>query len=356
MKNVLQYSLAVTLAGATSVGVYADSSHTVVKPEGHAPIGVMGDHLHRSGEFMVSYRLMHMKMSGNIQGSKSISNDTIATSVANPFANPPMSPPTVRVVPQDMTSTMHMFGMMYAPSDDLTLMAMLNMIEKNMDLTTYQGGMGTNTIGDFSTKSSGLADSKLGMLYRLHQQGNHQWHLNLNWLIPTGSIDEKDTALTPMNMRMEMRLPYGMQLGTGSHGIDIGLTYNGYAARMNWGLQVISTHFLSENDNNYTWGDTLNLTSWLSYRISNTASMSARLQYLHQNELDGMDKNIMAPVTTANPMNYGGNKLNIAFGLNTVLANKHRVAFEYLVPVEEDLNGVQMAMDHMFNLGYQLAF
>ena len=34
------------------------------RPDGHAPIGVMGDHIHREGEIMFSYRAMMMNMSG----------------------------------------------------------------------------------------------------------------------------------------------------------------------------------------------------------------------------------------------------------------------------------------------------
>ena len=42
---------------------HADSTHTnPATPEGHAPIMVMGDHMHKAGEFMVSARHMSMRM------------------------------------------------------------------------------------------------------------------------------------------------------------------------------------------------------------------------------------------------------------------------------------------------------
>ena len=40
-------------------GVFAD-----IRVDTHAPIGVMGDHLHKQGEIMVSYRYMQMEMAG----------------------------------------------------------------------------------------------------------------------------------------------------------------------------------------------------------------------------------------------------------------------------------------------------
>ena len=44
------------------------------RPDGHAPIGVMGDHTHKAGEWMASYRYMRMEMEGSLDGSDGISN------------------------------------------------------------------------------------------------------------------------------------------------------------------------------------------------------------------------------------------------------------------------------------------
>ena len=51
----------------------ADSS----RPSAHAPISIMGDHLHNSGEWMFSYRFMHMDMQGSLIGSREISAQEI---------------------------------------------------------------------------------------------------------------------------------------------------------------------------------------------------------------------------------------------------------------------------------------
>ena len=46
--------------------------------QSHAPIGVMGDHIHKKGEWMTSYRYMHMDMPDNYTGTtkQSISDVT----------------------------------------------------------------------------------------------------------------------------------------------------------------------------------------------------------------------------------------------------------------------------------------
>lgn len=343
---------ALIVSGLISFTTMADNSHTTTQAISHAPIGVMGDHLHKQGEFMMSYRFMNMQMSGNVQGSNSISNDDIVTSIANPNA----PPATVRVVPQDMSTNMHMLGFMYAPTNDITLMAMINYIDRDMTLTTYQGMMGTTVLGDFDTGTSGLADSKLAVLYRLFDSPKHKFHANLGWIIPTGSVEETGEVLTPMNMRMTMRLPYSMQTSTGSHQGEFGLTYNGYSDNTSWGAQGLLTTSLGKNDEAYEPGDKTQLTAWGAYAFSDALSVSMRLKYSTSNEISGADAKIMAPVTTANPDNYGADIWDLGLGVNTVLVNKHRVALEYSVPLNYKVNGVQMDMESMFTLGYQIAF
>jgi len=60
------------------------------RPDSHAPITVMGDHIHKTGEVMFSYRYMHMSMRDNRDGSSRMSPEEIVTTVPNRFANPPM--------------------------------------------------------------------------------------------------------------------------------------------------------------------------------------------------------------------------------------------------------------------------
>ena len=89
----------------------------------HAPIGVMGDHYHRRGEFMASIRYMRMDMGKNALGSRGISDQEVIE-LPNPFAMSGM-PTKLSVVPKSMIMDMVMIGGMYAPSDNLTWMGMI---------------------------------------------------------------------------------------------------------------------------------------------------------------------------------------------------------------------------------------
>lgn len=332
----------------------------VPRADSHAPIGIMGDHMHKQGEWMVSYRMMSMHMSGNLLGRHPISDNEIATTQPNPYAGMPMMPPTLRVVPQEMTTTMHMVGVMYAPSDTITLMAMFHYLDKSMSLKTYQGMMGANVLGHFDSASSGIGDTAVGMLYRLYDDEIHHLHANVSVSLPTGSIEETGEVLTPMNMRAQVRLPYAMQLGSGTVDWLPGITYTGKTDSLTWGAQYVATLRTHENDEGYRLGNEHKVNVWGQVALSSALSLGSGLEYLSSDTIKGMDDAIMLPVQTANAANYGRTTVNAKVAVNWVgqegALRDHRLAIEYSMPIQQDVNGLQMEMDSMVTFGYQKAF
>jgi len=317
----------------------------------HAPIGVMGDHKHKQNEWMFSYRFMTMDMDGNRAGSSSISPEEIVTTVLNP--NP--MPRTLRVVPTKMTMDMHMFGAMYAPTDKLTMMVMVNYLENEMDHITFQGMMGTNRLGKFTTKSEGFGDTKVSGLLSIYDSPKHKVHLNLGVSLPTGSIKKKDTVLTPMNTRVKLRLPYAMQLGSGTYDLLPGITYQTYQGKWNLGAQYMATIRTGENSEDYTLGDEHKVTGWASYAWTHSISTSIRLAYLNVDNIDGADSKITAPVQTADPDNYGKERLDLIAGINWAHQDGHRLALEVGAPIYQHLDGPQLETDWTLTVGYQYA-
>lgn len=329
-------------------------------PESHAPIGVMGDHTHGKGEFMISYRYMHMWMEGNRNSTNSLSNNEIVTTVPNQFFGNPMQPPTLRVAPAYMSMDMHMIGAMYAPTNWLTLMAMTSFVNNKMNHITYQGGMGTNILGNFVTQSQGMGDTRIAGLVNLIKTKGHKIHLNAGISLPTGSIEAQDVILTPLETQPTVRMPYPMQLGSGTTDLLLGATYSGYAQRLAWGTQVMSTVRIGENKAGYTLGNKLNTTAWGSYRIKNWVSSSLRVAFSQTEKMKGIDSHIMAPVQTAHPEFSGGQRMDVALGINLLgvsgFTRNHRLAVEFALPVYQNLNGPQLETDYTLSLGWQLAF
>ena len=352
LRNLILSATCCVLAAGVAVadGTRADS---------HAPIGVMGDHVHSQGEWMLSYRFMAMDMQGNLSGSSRIAPDTIVTTVPNRFFGAPGQPPTLRVVPLDMTMDMHMFGLMYAPGDRVTMMLMANYVEKDMNHVTYMGGMGTTILGNFRTSTSGWGDTSLSALVSFINEDENKLHATIGLSFPTGSTDETGQILTPMNMQPTVRLPYPMQLGSGTYDPILGLTWTGFGSRLAWGAQWRSVFRIDDNDEGYELGDEHRLTGWLSYLWSDTVSTSLRAEYFDRSNISGIDPMIMAPVQTADPDRYAVTRTDIGVGIN--IAGQHgldgwRLALEYIVPVNQDVDGPQLETDAQLVLGLQKAW
>ncbi|MEM7177300.1 MAG: transporter [Pseudomonadota bacterium] len=346
---------------AVALSVSAAGAHdTAIQASGHAPIGVMGDHMHKAGEFMFSYRFMNMSMEGNRDGTTALSPQQIATTQPNPFFGKPGQPPTLRVVPTEMTMQMHMLGAMYAPTDWLTLMAMGTYLDNSMDHITFRGGKGTTQLGTFTTDSNGFGDTKLAGLVRLYEDEMHHVHLNLGLSVPTGSITETDRVLAPTGARPTLRLPYAMQLGSGTFDLLPGATYTGKSGSFGWGAQAMGTLRLGRNDEGYSLGDGAEATAWASYSPIPWISFSGRVKGSVLGEINGQDPLIMAPVQTADPDNYGGKAITLLGGINLAgqsgFLRNQRLALEVGVPVYQDLNGPQLETDWTITLGYQIAF
>jgi len=354
---------AFVLGAASAVCLTAPClGETVAKD--HAPIGVMGDHMHKKGEVMLSYRYMRMAMEGSRIGTDPVSVEEIVTTVPNRFFGQPMQPPTLRVVPIEMTMNMHMGGVMYAPADWLTLMGMGGVVTKDMDHVTFQGGMGTTQLGGFTTEVRGVSDTQVSGLVRLFDRDaggvSHHAHLNAGFSIPTGSITRTDDILTPMGARPSPRLPYPMQIGSGTFDLMPGLTYTGKTEALSWGGQFMATLRAGDNDEGYALGDVYAATAWGAFGPSPWWSVSGRAAFRAQGAIDGIDLSIAAPVQTADPDNQGGDRLDLGVGVNfagqTGLLEGHRIALEVMYPVYQNLNGPPLETDLPFTVGWQRTF
>ena len=333
------------------------------RADGHAPIGVMADHGHKTGEIMLSVRYMRMWMEGNRIGENSVSPEQIVTTVPNRFFGTPGQPPTLRVVPTEMSMDMYMLGAMYGLTDQITLMAMVNYISKEMKHITFQGGMGTNRLGTFVTESEGFGDTTLAAMYRLLDvhNGDSETHVlvSAGVSLPTGSLSERDKILTPMGDTSLVVLPYPMQLGSGTYDFILRAGATHRINDLSLGAQYSGTFRTGENSKDYTLGDIHEGTAWAQYQLAPWISIGARVKAMTQDSIDGIDSRIVAPVQTADPNFQGGDRVDVGGSINLIGQPGefcgHRLAFEYMQPIYQDLNGPQLETDYTFMVGWQKA-
>lgn len=317
----------------SNVAIAQDNQWTSARPDGHAPISIMGDHYHKKGEFMFSYRFMPMWMDGNLQSTDDISNEDI-------YQN-------FMVAPQKMTMNMHMLGLMYAPSDRFTLMVMGNYISNSMDLRT---GMGV----DFTTESGGLGDVTVSSLIKIMNSNRQSLHANVGISIPTGDIDQRDA--TPM--MNDAQLAYPMQLGSGTWDPSLVLTYLGQSDKLSWGAQSKYKFRLGENSENYTFGNRFDIVGWGAIKVSDYFSFSTSLSYFDTQKIDGVDADLnpmMMPLF--NTANSGRSQLDVGIGTNFFIPKGSlkdlRIGAEIKIPAYQKVNGIQMKNTLMATFGIQ---
>lgn len=315
---------------------WAHQQWSAGRPDGHAPIGVMGDHTHNQGEWMLSYRYMTMNMEGNRDGTEDVSIDEVLDDYS--------------VAPVDMQMDMHMVGAMYAVNDRWTLMGMASYLDKTMNLRTRMGA-------DFETATSGFSDLKLSALVDVWSAGMQKIHLNLGVSLPTGATDERGD--TPMGEAV--KLPYPMQLGSGTIDWLPGVTYLGQHGDWSWGAQGLLTWRTGDNDEGYRLGNEWQLNAWTGLRLSDAWSTSVRLNYRDWSNIEGSDDELNPMmVPTADPDLRAGSRLDAGLGFNYYCREGafagHRLALEYIAPMHQDLEGPQMKVESSWVLGWQLAF
>jgi len=325
---------------ALAFGLAAATAAASGGPGAHAPIGVMGDHTHEAGEVMVSYRYMRMGMNGLRDNDEGISRSKVLQDFP--------------VTPTKMDMEMHMVGAMYAPIDRLTLMLMIPYVILEMDHKTR---MGTR----FTTRSQGVGDVSLTALVDLWERHGHAIHANLGLSFPSGSITERDR--TPLSPTQNVRLPYPMQIGSGTYDFLPGLTYRGHADALNWGAQARGEVRLNENHAGYRQGNAYLITSWAGYDFARWLGVSLRVEWSQQLNVRGReDSTNVNPnvVPTADPGRRAFQRLDVLAGLNFMLPEKMlggvRFAVEAGLPAYQRLDGPGLETDWMLTVGAQYAF
>lgn len=337
---------AVADSGALTEAPAVHQQWTSKRPDGHAPMGVMFDHMHRAGEWMVGYRYEFMEMDhdghsaaphGVMHSARHGAHDIEGE--AGQGAPAPHG--------HDHTMQMHMLDVMYAPSDFVTLMLMVPFMVNEMDHH--------DPSGQFSTESSGLGDISFTPLIRVFNERRQRVHLITGLSIPTGDTTDRDVYHNGPS-----RHPYHLRLGSGTFDLLPGVTYLGQSDDWSWGVQGVATIRLGENDEEYTLGDRYLLTAWGARRLNDFASVSLRLAGQVWEDIQGADPTL----DVSNPMNapheQSGRRLDVALGINLYAPSGalkgHRIGLEVGLPIAHSEDAGVHETQWYFTAGWQYAF
>ena len=329
----------------------------------HAPAGVMFDHLlGQSGDFMVGYRYTYGFQGSAIQhGADNVSDRAILNAGCN--GKP------CYVAPNAMNMSMHMLDLMYAPTDWLTLMLMPQFMDMNMSMRPLDGAPDSRSGGALTDtavlhaahphNTGGIGDTSMYALFKLFDMPGQHIHATVGLSAPTGdtAIKLRDTHGVALGF-----IHYGMQLGSGTWDFKPSITYTGEQDLWSWGAQLSGTKRLEDQNNSgFAYGDIFQGTAWGSYSVLKWLNASVRGVYTLQGENTGTYNGKYVPIGPMDYSNsYGGRYWDIGFGLNAFVPSGelqgNRLAFEWLQPVHDDVNGYQLPREGALSATWGYAF
>ncbi len=349
-------ALAATLFAA-SAGAH-DAPGAGLTPDSHAPAGVMYDHMHDKGGWMIGYSYVHGRTGGELKNG------------GRPVDDHALGQAGYQIRPTGMRMDMHMLHLMYAPTSWFNVMLMPMFMDMPMTMNMLPGGGhgghgasaarhggghdATQGGGAMSHSASGLGDTVAAGLFRLYDDGRHHLHAGLGLSIPTGSVSRRNGDGTLVH--------YGMQLGSGTWDAIPSLTYTGRAARWTWGAQLLAQVPMQHaNRSGYRLGNRVETNAWGGYRVTPWLSATARLNFSAQGSIKG---HYNGPHHHSSPddhqHNYGGRVLKVGVGLNAVVRSGplkgHRLGVEYVKPVVQNLNGIQLQQQDTLFVNWSTAF
>lgn len=328
------------------------------RPDAFAPAGIMTDHVHPKGEFGIAYGFMFMNSQGNMSGTKLVSDDDIYNVKGYMMS------------PHIMNMQMHMLMPMYGITNRLTVMAMINyyvntMSMHMMPMQNMMMSMPGMTMTDYSnmptsSKSSGLGDTKLYLLYNLLGNCMHRLVAGAGVSLPTGNIMVKGATLQSNNDV----LPYNMQLGTGTYNLLPSLIYVGQTTHLTFGAAFNCSIKPGVNSRNYSWGNEYSFSPWIAYKFHSWASISLRTEAYNMGALYGWDNQIHLSSgndPSANYINYGTQQrfsgyAGINLYANSGVFKRMRLFIEYGMPFYQNLQGLQMPVKSSVSVRLQYNF
>jgi hypothetical protein len=304
---------------------------------------------------------MHSNQAGDmLHGTHAVSDRDIVQNGCN--GNP------CYVAPNEMSMNMHMFDLMYAPTDWLNLMLMPQFVDMNMSFRSPDGAPPSNPntpVGaavvhaGHEHNTGGIGDTGLYALIRLLDVPGHHLHTAMGLSAPTGDVGIKLRRTHKQDLGF---IHYGMQLGSGTWDYKPSITYTGQSDNWSWGAQLNGTVRIDDfNESGFVFGNVFQSTAWGSYSLFDWLSASVRGVYTEQGKIKGKYNGTYHKIGPMDyPASYGGRYWDVGFGLNASVPKGdltgNSLSFEWLQPLADDVNGYQLEREGALSATWALAF
>jgi hypothetical protein len=283
--------------------------------------------------WMFSYKYMTMDMHGNRDSTSNVKD----ADVRNKFG--------FNVAPTSMWMEMHMFGAMYHADNNWSFMAMVPYVKQSMEHLIIPLSR------VFTARTEGLGDIKFFVAKDLSQNKDKILKLKLGISLPTGSVEKQD--IIPGGRQ---RLPYPMQLGSGTYDLIPGIEYSSNQQDWSWGTEFLWTYRTDTNTLNYDLGNRYDWNNWISKPVNNWSFKFSLNLHAWEN-INGKDDALNAGlVPTADPDRRAGQRADALIGITYDTGSIGSISLEAGKPIYQDLDGPQLETDFIANAAWRISF
>lgn len=204
----------------------------------------------------------------------------------------------------------------------------------------------------FTARSEGIGDLEIISRYTVYRspQDKHVMTLHGGMSFPTGSTDERNDGY---------KLPYPLQLGSGTYDLKIGAKYQYVNNDWSIGADSLGTIRLGNNDDDYRLGNVLEISSWVTYGWTRWLDTTFRLDGKSWGNISGSDPEIdmlMLITPAADPNKQGGSRIDTVFDIKLHVLKGNTFNIEFGLPIYQNLDGPQLETDWTLSAGWQLEF
>jgi len=321
--------------GLALTGTHAFAQDWSDRPDEFAPTGIETDTGEEAGAWTFSYQYTRTAGSGLLDGRGSVSSGDVFADGYN-------------ASPHHKVREAHLFSALYGYDETTSIRFTLPWLNNEVTMRSSLGGI-------YGMRSTGMGDLRITGLFDLSQAEGEGFHAQLGVSLPTGSLDER--GITPFGGGTSEKLPYYLQLSSGTVDLIPGITYVQQDESTSLGVQAREVLRFSENSDDYQLGNETILNAWVSRVFKDDLSGSLRLGYHHLGNVKGADPEIDATQSPMHdPRNQGGDSVGVFAGLNYTQTGGHSFGFELGGPLWQDLNGPQVEHDISYSLGWHFSF
>lgn len=262
------------------------------------------------------------------------------------------------VVPTFISQEVHGLSVAYEISDNNSIRVTVPYVSQATEHISSVPGF-----KEFVLKTDGVGDIAVNYLHTKKLDSTSSLQASAGLRIPTGSINE--VGDTPRNgSGTDERLPYTMQLGSGTLDFSVAATYSKNLNHVSFGANANTVIRTGTNDNGYRIGNSVSTSVFSKYARWAHFQPGVRLTYRKIQPIHGQDTSLQVPSAFKYPAsitdssNYGGDSATLSVNAKICPSYNCNTSFsvEFSEPVYQNLNGIQPKVRGNFSAGASIKF